>query len=349
MSDFGFGFNQRRLATLQEIQAYEPSFNEANDIEKVLQMMRESDPEKPYTPKHGFDDMFGPMKFGYLLCREQFWKQLVEAREDLRFFLPPTLGITFGTSAPESVSSGSAVAVGSLFSLDPGIYRFLDEKIQRSEQVVKEYLEAFPLGVLQMDRKVQLAYPALVGQALAKLPLCEETIRSECLNHLDEGLFLNKSFVVNWVRNGGAVENLLIPDEILSDAAVKAAFADSLETKRPLFNTTPLPLIPDEWLKDKITVLQLVRGIPDYLLLIQEGDPTFGDWDVTIAAISTTCGLSLYFTLPNEWQLANAPFGYVEYWKQLSATVKKKLAKGENDKILQGARDNLKLMGIHWA
>jgi len=350
---------RRRRITEDEIRKYCSGADRtpSQDREKALQMIQQKDDANPMKQKHSFLDILGSHEFADLLTDLEFWSRLVQVRNRL-----PILPQFSRISQEWAIKDQDEDLFCSLFYFDPELYLALDGgKLESKEAVVGAYLESFPLGVASLPKKVQQICPKSVSMALARLPLFDPTIRSVVKKNLDLSLWSNKAVVQSWAASGGCFHSN-IPPEIYNDAGVKSSFLECLKKsspQQPEFSNTPLPRLPNFFFRDKTLLLPVVQELPDYLLRLEkiEGAETLvGDWDVTIAAISSPRGLSLLYTMTGTWELAKVAERQhegLDFWRTVAAIVKTRL-ESANDRNedettrLLGARQTLELMGIHW-
>lgn len=343
--NFNLVIGSESKRTIKEIERYttdNPERKPEDDLRKALDMILEKDEEHPDQQKHNFEVVLSSVAFAYLRVHKAFWQQLAQQVQAGQPFLP-SLSLFFPPGEEASRLSLDSHVICSLLLLDPEIYGELDPRSQCQPTVVAAYLKAFPLGVTLLQKTLQQQYPRLVCDALAKLPLSEKIVRSNCSRKLETSLWSNKDVVLKWVQSGGK-RHRKIPDEIWNESEVTGA----LKSKRTT-PTTPTTRISEklELPGDKTIILEIVRENPACFLQIckdKSKNPLFVDCDVTIAALSNVCGLSLYYTIEEAGR---------KDWTEIASVVKEKLkttniSKGDRIAELTAARRTLELMGIHW-
>jgi len=179
-----------------------------------------------------------------------------------------------------------------LCAYDDRVYHILDDDgnpLMSDLDLVTVVLQKNPVQVKNIAEEVQLLYPWLVGQALARLPLWEKGISDLCIPHMADGVWEFRDVALGWANGGGNVHDK-IPQELLdTDDEIFCAFkGNKLPTKYSSI------VVSAARASNKTFMTGLLEQNPTAIASV--ADNLRSDVDLAISALSGDDGLvALYY------------------------------------------------------
>jgi len=225
----------------------------------------------------------------HLIGNPDFWWAFLAVKDEY----PPLVDVYFVLleHKPQSVLTNKKLVL-QLCAYDAWIYRALgdDHPLKCDEDIVEVVLHMSPLLLLStsLPMKIQLLYPWLVGQALARLPLCKKGIRDLYIARMADDLWAFRGVALGWAKGGGDMHDK-IPQELLdNDDEIFCAFkGNNLPTDYPSL------VVSAARASNKAFMTSLLEKNPTAVDSV--ADNLKGDVDLGISALSGVDGLVVFY------------------------------------------------------